>query len=92
MQISSSSFNQAVEQLSSLPGIKVYPSMTNFVLVELLNNKSSFDFCMQMLVDYQIYLRDCSDKIGLEGNFLRIAARSNSENEKIVSALGKLLL
>jgi histidinol-phosphate/aromatic aminotransferase/cobyric acid decarboxylase-like protein len=44
---------------------------------------------MNLLVDNGIYVRDCSDKIGLEGKFLRIASRSFEENLRIVSAIKK---
>jgi len=80
-----------LNQLSSLSGIKVYPTKANFALVEIKNGMSSFDFTMTLLVNYGIYVRDCSDKIGLEGNFVRIASRSFEENLLIIKALKEIL-
>jgi histidinol-phosphate/aromatic aminotransferase/cobyric acid decarboxylase-like protein len=78
-----------LNDLNAINGIKVYPSKANFALVEILSGQSSFDFSMNLLVDNGIYVRDCSDKIGLEGKFLRIASRSFEENLRIVSAIKK---
>lgn len=74
--------------LSQIKGIKAYPTKANFVLIEILSNEiTSFDFCLELLVEKGIYIRDCSDKIGLEGNFVRIASRSKDENFEIIEAI-----
>lgn len=77
-----------MKDLSEIPGVKVYPTKANFVLLEILSDTiSSFDFCVELLVEKGIYIRDCSDKIGLDGNFVRIASRSKEENKEIVEAI-----
>lgn len=77
-----------INDLSQIPGIKVYNSKANFVLVEILSDEiSSFDMVVELLVEKGIYMRDCSDKIGLSGEFVRIASRSKKENFEIVNAL-----
>lgn len=74
--------------LSIIPGIKVYNTKANFVLIEILtNNVKSFDMAVELLVEKGIYIRDCSDKIGLEGEFVRIASRSRDENNTIIQAI-----
>lgn len=80
-----------LKELSGIEGLKTYPSKANFALVELTNGMSSFDFCMNMLCYHQVYLRDCSDKAGLEGSFVRVASRSASENVIIVNAIRQTL-
>lgn len=68
--------------------IKVYPSKANFVLIELLNGKKSFDFMADLLVDYGVYVRECSDKKGLEnGQFVRVASRNFEDNMLMISAI-----
>ncbi|MEO9872934.1 pyridoxal phosphate-dependent aminotransferase [Ekhidna sp.] len=79
------------QDLLVLPGIKVYPTKANFVLIELLNGMSSFEFVSKLLIEYGIYVRTCDDKIGLEGQFLRIGSRTFEENEQIVSSLQSIL-
>ena len=76
-----------LSELNAIPNIKVYPSKANFALIEIQNGMSSFDFSMQLLVQHGVYVRDCSDKIGLDGAFIRIASRTFEENLKIISSI-----
>jgi len=78
-------------ELSAIEGLKVYPSMANFVLVELTNGATSYDFVSKLLIKYGIYFRDGSDKIGLDGEFARIASRTKDENEIILDAIKEVL-
>jgi histidinol-phosphate/aromatic aminotransferase/cobyric acid decarboxylase-like protein len=75
------------DTLSKLKNIKIYPSRSNFVLIELLNGLVADEVSAQLLCDYGVYVRNCNDKIGLNGEFIRVAARSNYENGIILKAL-----
>jgi histidinol-phosphate/aromatic aminotransferase/cobyric acid decarboxylase-like protein len=75
---------------NNIPNIRVYPSMANFILIELLDGSTSSEFVSKMLIKYGIYTRSCSDKIGLDGEYIRLAARTEAEN-KIISNSIKLL-
>ena len=77
-------------RLKQIENIKVYPSMANFALVELLEQKST-DFMSKMLIRYGIYVRTCYDKIGLQGEFVRIASRKQEENEYILQAIAAIV-
>jgi histidinol-phosphate/aromatic aminotransferase/cobyric acid decarboxylase-like protein len=71
-------------------GYKVYPTMANFILMELKNGYTSHQVTMDLLIKHNIYVRDCSDKLGLHGEFVRIASRTADENAKILSAIKSL--
>lgn len=75
------------QNLSKIEGIKAYPSMSNFALVEILGEWDSDSFVMYCLIKHGIYMRTCSDKIGLNGSFVRIASRSQYENKLIINAI-----
>ena len=79
-----------IEQMRSLRDVRVYSSKANFVLLEL-ENKSSYDFTTDLLIDQGIYVRDCGDKIGLQGQFIRVASRTVEENIDIVYGMRTLL-
>lgn len=79
------------KELSKIEKIKVYPSHANFFLVELLDGSKVEDFTMRVLVQYGIYMRPCKDKVGLSGEFVRIASRRKKENEYIVESIKKVL-
>lgn len=76
-----------IHQLRKLPGIKVYPSMANFVLIELQDGIRSADFVSRLLITYGVYVRTCDDKIGLQGQYIRLASRSRAENEYILKSI-----
>ena len=80
-------------ELLEIPNIKIYPSKANFALIEILNGRTATDLVMDLLFNHGIYVRTCSDKIGLEkGEFIRLASRSEKENRKTASALKQCLL
>ncbi|WP_034622072.1 pyridoxal phosphate-dependent aminotransferase [Desulfovermiculus halophilus] len=78
-------------QLSEVPGLKVYPSKANFVLAEITNGMSAFEFMSRMLIKHGVYVRDCNDKVGLDGEFVRIASRTKDENAAILQAAQEVL-
>lgn len=73
-----------IKQLKKIDKIKVYPSKANFALIEILNGDTSDDFVFKMLINHGVYLRTCSDKIGLDGEFVRLASRTKAENKYII--------
>ena len=76
--------------LAKIDGLKVYPSKANFALLELVNGVRANDFVIKMLLRYGIYTRTCNDKIGLNGEFVRLASRTKEENNIILDALKDL--
>ncbi len=76
-----------INELHKIKGITVYPSMANFVLLELNNGMTADDFVTTLLIKYGIYVRTCSDKIGLVGEYVRLASRTKDENAYIIKSL-----
>lgn len=74
-------------EVNALNTVKTYPSKANFALIEIINGMSSFDFTLNLLIEHGVYVRDCSDKIGLDGEFIRVASRTFEENLRILSVL-----
>ncbi|MCF8108837.1 MAG: aminotransferase class I/II-fold pyridoxal phosphate-dependent enzyme [Desulfohalobiaceae bacterium] len=77
--------------LAHIDGLRVYPSLGNFILIELLNGWTACDFTSALLIKHGVYSRDCNDKIGLEGEFVRLASRSREENEYILQSIADIL-
>jgi histidinol-phosphate/aromatic aminotransferase/cobyric acid decarboxylase-like protein len=73
-----------------LPNITSYPSRANFALIEL--DRSAAEVVGALLVHHGIYVRDCADKQGLDGNrFIRVAARTQEENRTVLHGLRSVL-
>lgn len=78
-------------ELKKIKKLKVIPSMANFALVKILDGTTAKNFALALLIRYGIHVRDCGDKIGLEGEYIRIASRNKKENDYILKALKQLL-
>jgi histidinol-phosphate/aromatic aminotransferase/cobyric acid decarboxylase-like protein len=76
--------------LAALPGVKAYPSAANFALLEL--DRPAGEVALELLVGHGVYVRDCADKWGLDGDrYLRVAARSETQNARILAAFTDVL-
>lgn len=76
--------------LDELPGVNRFPSAANFALLEL--DRPAGPVATQLLVRHGVYVRDCADKRGLDGDrYLRVAARRQTENERVLAALDDVL-
>ncbi|AZJ35029.1 histidinol-phosphate aminotransferase family protein [Tenacibaculum singaporense] len=80
-----------ISELQRVKGVKVYPSRANFVLIEITSGKTAVEVATELLVKYGVYVRNCEDKIGLNGEFIRVAARSKDENEIIIKSIDEVV-
>ena len=76
-----------IKELGKIPGVKVYPSKTNFILVKF----KDADYVYKGLLERGILLRDFSKVEGLEGA-LRITVSSREANDYLINGLKELLL
>jgi histidinol-phosphate/aromatic aminotransferase/cobyric acid decarboxylase-like protein len=77
-------------ELAEVPGVRAFPTAANFALLEL--DRPAAPVAAAMLARHGVYVRDCADKWGLEGDrYLRVAARREPENRRIVAALSDVL-
>ena len=74
--------------LGEIESLRAYPTKANFCLVELDPSLAIEMLAPLLLIRYGVYIRDCSDKIGLEdGQYIRVAGRKKHENELMLTAL-----
>lgn len=78
-----------VGELGKIGFLKVLPSQANYVLAVVNNNlMSSTRLTERLLGEFNILIKDCSAKRGLEGrNMIRIAIRSSEDNNRLLDAL-----
>lgn len=78
-------------QLKMLPGITVYPSAANFLLLELPGSTRASPLT-QALRRHGLLVRDCSSVPGLNSRTIRVAVRTSSQNHRLLTALRSLLM
>ena len=77
--------------LENIEGLHVYPSQANFALIQLPSYVPSSLFVAFLLCEYGIYVRTANDKIGLNGECVRIAVRRAEENEQMLDAITQVM-
>ena len=78
------------EELSRIPGIRIFPSQANYVMCELEKPIKSREIA-EKLLDRNVFIKDLSDKIGNGKQYIRLAVRSEEENQYLVEQLKDLL-
>jgi threonine-phosphate decarboxylase len=76
------------KELSNIEGIRVYPTETNYILIELLNWKEEYVF--KFFLQRGIVIRKCSSFIGLDNNHIRVAVKNRENNIKLMEIFKKL--
>ena len=74
--------------LKEIRGLKVYETDTNFILLKLETLKA-YDLKKILFEKYDLLIRDASNFKGLDAHFIRIAVKSEEENNKLITALRK---
>jgi threonine-phosphate decarboxylase len=76
-----------------LVGLKIvtYRSSANFLLLRFPTTVEVNRLWERMIVEEQIVLRSCANFEGLAPEHLRLAVRSESENEKLICGLDRVL-
>ncbi len=81
-----------VQALKKIRSLKVYPSQANYILCRVENGMSSRRLADILLNRYNILIKDLSTKTGFEGgSYIRLAVKTDEENEALVKALAEVL-
>lgn len=86
-------FKERLYMLDSLRKIKkihVYDTDTNFILIRLKDINAE-ELKLNLFKESNILIRNASNFIGLDENYIRIAIKSHEENQLILKELNKLL-
>ena len=80
-----------VNELQSLPGLKVYPGRANFLLVRIDRKDIDVSILAGQMLSSGIAIRVCAHFDGLDKRFFRVAVRARDENVKLLDLLKKAL-
>lgn len=74
------------EALSQIKSLKVYPSQANYFMCELLDGHTSEELAGRLL-KRNILIKDLTGKIKNGRQYIRIAIRTGTENQRLVELL-----
>jgi threonine-phosphate decarboxylase len=73
-------------ELSAVAGLWPFLSSANFMLVRLECGPGAAALCEE-LAKSGVLIRDCSNFRGLDGNFVRVAVRTRTENKRLIDLI-----
>lgn len=79
------------EALQSIRGIDVYPTGANFVLFKVGTGMKAEDLQSRLLEEHRMYVRDCSNKVGMDDRHIRVASQGREKDARLVEALRVLV-
>ncbi|NLG32258.1 MAG: threonine-phosphate decarboxylase [Syntrophomonadaceae bacterium] len=77
--------------LADIPGLKVYPGASNFLLIDAQGLVKTAEEIQEHLRPQGIIIRQCSNFLNLSPFYLRIALRGREDNRLLLNALKGLL-
>lgn len=72
-------------ELDSIAGLRVIPSKANYIMVELIE-RSAKELVKTLLIKYNLFVKDLTPKT-FGKNYLRLAVRTQEDNDKLLAAL-----
>jgi threonine-phosphate decarboxylase len=75
------------KMLEEIPWLALYPSETNFFLVEITKGHLTSTQLTDQLSRKGLLIRDCSDFDGLNNRFFRVSVNKPKENKKLIEHL-----
>jgi threonine-phosphate decarboxylase len=78
-------------ELSTIAGLSVYPTGSNFVLFRIDGEMTAAELQSRLLSDHLMYVRDCSNKVGMDDRHVRVASQGRLSDARLVKALRSIL-
>jgi threonine-phosphate decarboxylase len=77
--------------LRTIPRLEVYSTGANFVLFKIQNGMTATELQARLLAEHQMYVRDCSNKLGMDVFHIRVASQGREKDTRLVEALRTLM-
>jgi histidinol-phosphate/aromatic aminotransferase/cobyric acid decarboxylase-like protein len=78
--------------LAAIEGLFVYPTGSNFVLVRIEGDMTATELQARLLADHQMYVRDCSNKVGMDDRHVRVASQGRVADARLVEVLRDMMM
>lgn len=85
---------QMAEDLAQVPGLTIYPSQGNFILVKLPMGWGGVELKEYLMSRYGVYIRECGNKLGMSSQFVRLVVRPREDVVRLIDGMlsyGRLL-
>ena len=77
--------------LAQIEGITAYATGANFVCFRVDSGSTARQVQRRLLVEHGLYVRDCSNKVGMDRYHIRVASQGRDNDRRLVEALPLVL-
>jgi histidinol-phosphate/aromatic aminotransferase/cobyric acid decarboxylase-like protein len=74
-------------ELARIPGMTVFPSQGNFVLVKLPTEWSGVGMRDYLVANHGVYTRECGNKLGMTSQFMRLVVRPAADVDRLMDGI-----
>ena len=78
--------------IQSIPGIRVFPPSVNFILANIGDSGWDASRLQEALLQHRILIRNCANFDGLSDQYIRLAIKGPTENQRFLDVLKKIML
>lgn len=78
------------DELKDIEGFFVYPTGSNFLLIKILCGMNATELQQILLEEYHLYVRDCSNKAGMDDLHIRVASQGKQKDKLLIAALKEI--
>ena len=78
---------QMAGELSRVPGLTVFPSQGNFILVKLPTEWSGVAMRDYLVANHGVYSRECGTKLGMTSQFMRLVVRPARDVDRLIDGM-----
>jgi histidinol-phosphate/aromatic aminotransferase/cobyric acid decarboxylase-like protein len=74
-------------ELRRVPGLTVFPSQGNFILVKLPDEWSGVALRDYLVANHAVYTRECGNKLGMTSQFMRLVVRPSADVDRLINGM-----
>ncbi|MFN3982842.1 MAG: pyridoxal phosphate-dependent aminotransferase [Caldilinea sp.] len=78
---------QLTAELAQIDGVTVYPTGANFVCFRIDTGMTARELQRRLLAEHGMYVRDCSNKVGMDRFHIRVATQGREKDRQLIDAL-----
>ena len=75
------------DALSRVPGLTIFPSQGNFILVKAPNMWDGVELRDYLVANHGVCVRECGNKLGMTSQYLRLVVRPPDDVDRLVEGL-----
>jgi histidinol-phosphate/aromatic aminotransferase/cobyric acid decarboxylase-like protein len=74
-------------ELARIPGLTLFPSQGNFILVKLPTEWSGVALRDYLVANHGVYTRECGNKLGMTSQFMRLVVRPGRDVDRLIDGM-----